>query len=65
MHDIQSYTQHIDRSSSPNINYESHPQNEEVEDKANAVLPAGLLAQLEDPKWKDRLEACGKFKEVH
>ena len=35
-----------------------------MEEKAKAVLPSGLLEQLEDPKWKERLEACTKFKEV-
>lgn len=39
-------------------------QSEELDDKANAVLPAGLLARFEDPKWKERLEACEKLKEV-
>ncbi len=27
-------------------------------------MPSGLLEQLEDTKWKERLEACAKFKEV-
>ena len=40
------------------------PQNEEVDEKASAVLPSGLMDQLADPKWKERLEACDKFKQV-
>ncbi len=35
-----------------------------MDDKAGALLPSGLLEQLADTKWKDRLEACGKLKEV-
>ncbi|XP_064399412.1 cytoskeleton-associated protein 5-like isoform X3 [Halichondria panicea] len=35
---------------------------EEVEEKANAVLPSGMLDRLADPKWKERLEACEEFK---
>ena len=29
------------------------------------MLPSGLMDQLADPKWKERLEACDKFKQVH
>ncbi|CAI8010225.1 Cytoskeleton-associated protein 5 [Geodia barretti] len=36
---------------------------EELDDKANEVLPPGLLARFEDPKWKERLEACEKLKQ--
>ena len=36
-----------------------------MEDKATAVLPSGLMDRMADPKWKERLEACEKFKEVH
>lgn len=32
-------------------------------EKAAAVLPAGMLDQLADPKWKDRLVAHESFKE--
>ncbi len=39
-------------------------QTEEVEEKANAVLPSGMLDRLADPKWKERLEACEEFKKV-
>ena len=39
-------------------------QNEEVDDKASQVLPSGLMDQLADPKWKERLDACEKFKQV-
>ena len=28
------------------------------------MLPAGLLARFEDPKWKERLDACEKLKQV-
>ena len=28
------------------------------------MLPSGLMDQLADPKWKERLEACDKFKQV-
>ena len=28
------------------------------------MLPSGLMDQLVDPKWKERLEACDKFKQV-
>ena len=28
------------------------------------MLPSGLLAQLADAKWKERLDACEKFQEV-
>ena len=35
-----------------------------MEEKAAAVLDKTLLGQLLDTKWKDRLEAHEKFKEV-
>ncbi len=40
-------------------------QAEEVEGKASALLPSGMLEKLADPKWKERLEACEQFKQVH
>ena len=39
-------------------------QAEEVDEKAAGVLPSGLLAQLADANWKERLAACEKFQEV-
>ena len=42
----------------------THTQSEELDEKANAVLPPGLLAKFEDAKWKERLEACEKLREV-
>ena len=44
----------------PSLSYQA----EEVEEKAAAVLPKGLLDMLADTKWKERLEACEKFQEV-
>lgn len=35
-----------------------------MEEKAGAYLPGGMLEQLADTKWKERLEACEKFKSV-
>ena len=38
-------------------------QNEEVEEKAAEVLPSGLLEQLANTNWKERLAGHEQFKE--
>ena len=39
-------------------------QPEDVDEKAAEVLPRGLMDQLANTNWKERLAACERFKEV-